>query len=97
MVNNISFIRWLIDNYKDANNKFGDLTKDYIDDAEENNLNISTYTGLKQRIKHLYGDDDLPSLKVLDDAYNIFKSSNKGSPSTSKPTSKGIKKALKNS
>lgn len=80
MVNNNSFIRWLIDNYKDANNKFGDLAKDYIDDADENNLNISTYTGLKQRIKQLYGDNDLPSLKVLDDAYNIFKSSNKGSP-----------------
>ena len=77
MVNNKSFVKWLIDSYKDANNKYGVLVKDYIDDAEENNLNISTYTGLKQRIKHLYGDDDLPSLKVLDKAYNIFKSSKK--------------------
>jgi len=78
MVNNKSFVKWLIDNYKDANNKYGDLAKDYINDAEENKLNISTYTALKQRIKQMHGNmQDLPSLKVLDEAYNIFKSSKK--------------------
>lgn len=71
MPDNNLFVQWLIYNYKDIDNKIGDLVRDYIDDKKINKCHIKTYIGLRKRIKKF--NCNLEVLNALDEAYNIYK------------------------
>jgi hypothetical protein len=66
------FVSWLIKNYKNNDDPYGDLARDIMEDKKLNKFYIESYKNIRGKIQNINGDTT-DALKALDDAYKIFK------------------------
>ena len=67
----MTFIKWLIDTYKNADSPEGDLARDIIDDRKENNFRGTSYKSLIKRMESLGGSSHI--IKIAKDINEIYK------------------------
>ena len=67
----MTFIKWLIDTYKNEDSPKGDLARDVIDDRKNNNFRGISYNSLIKRMESLGGSSHI--IQIAKDINEIYK------------------------